>query len=508
MSTKIASIARNTSYFTLALILQKVISFTYFAILARNLMPEQLGKYYFAISFTTIFAIFIDLGLGNVLVREVAKAKERAGEFLGTVLAIKIPLMTLALLTVAVLINLMGYPELTRHLVYISSISMVLDSFTLTFYAVVRGHHNLGWESIGSIVFQLIAMGVGLVALKTGASLKWVISAMAFASTFNFLYSLTLTRFKYRIKLLPHWNFPLLRSMVLLTIPFALFAVFQRVYMYLDTVLLSLLADDRAVGLYQIAFKIVFALQFLPMAFIASLYPALASYWSASTKASADKKESHSHNEKQGDDVFKPKEQLVITFERAMNYLIIISLPISLGIMTLADKIILIFKPEYLAAVLPLQIIIASLPFIFLNFPIGAALNACDRQKLNTLNMGIALTVSIIMNIILIPRLGVIGACLTVLITNLLMFIIGMSIVPRIIEYRPQKIISVLYKVVISVIAMSLLIIYLKASLSILILVPLGAIIYFGLMFVLGGIKKEDILSIYKSFVSRTTHNS
>jgi O-antigen/teichoic acid export membrane protein len=59
---KIASIAKNTSYFTAALILQKVVSFSYFTILARNLIPEDLGKFYFAISFTTIFAIFIDLG--------------------------------------------------------------------------------------------------------------------------------------------------------------------------------------------------------------------------------------------------------------------------------------------------------------------------------------------------------------------------------------------------------------------------------------------------------------
>ena len=65
---KIQSIAKNTSYFTLALIIQKVISFAYFAVLARNLAPAELGQYYLAISFTTIFAIFVDLGLANILV--------------------------------------------------------------------------------------------------------------------------------------------------------------------------------------------------------------------------------------------------------------------------------------------------------------------------------------------------------------------------------------------------------------------------------------------------------
>ena len=77
---KILNIAKNTSYFTLALIVQKIISFSYFTIIARNLLPDDLGKYYFAISFTTIFAIFIDLGLSNVLMREVPKIKEKIKE--------------------------------------------------------------------------------------------------------------------------------------------------------------------------------------------------------------------------------------------------------------------------------------------------------------------------------------------------------------------------------------------------------------------------------------------
>ncbi|MCK5358508.1 MAG: oligosaccharide flippase family protein, partial [Elusimicrobiales bacterium] len=98
MAQRINNIAKNTSYFTFALILQKVLSFTYFTILARNLVPEQLGKYYLAISFTTIFAIFIDLGMANVLTREIAKAKNMASAYLGAIIAIKLPLAIFSLI--------------------------------------------------------------------------------------------------------------------------------------------------------------------------------------------------------------------------------------------------------------------------------------------------------------------------------------------------------------------------------------------------------------------------
>ena len=73
MNNKISNLAKNTSFFTLALILQKIIAFVYFTLMARNLPPEDLGKFYLAISLTTMFSIFIDIGLSNVLVREVAK---------------------------------------------------------------------------------------------------------------------------------------------------------------------------------------------------------------------------------------------------------------------------------------------------------------------------------------------------------------------------------------------------------------------------------------------------
>lgn len=477
---KINNIAKNTSYFTSALVLQKVISFTYFTLIARALVPEDLGKYYFAISFTTIFAIFIDLGLANVLIRETAKAREKVKDLLGSVLAIKIPLAILSILSAIILVNILDYPELTKQLVYLSAICMILDSFSLTFFSVIRGFHNLIFESISSVIFQLVVIGFGLTVLYLGLGLKFLMVALVMASMFNIIYSSSLLRFKFNIKIKPIFNFDLIKAIIKIVIPFSMFAVFQRLYVYLDSVLLSVLADDKSVGLYQVAFKIVFALQFLPMAFTASLYPAFSSYWNNN------------------------KEQLVITFERAMNYLIIISLPISVGIIALADKIVLLFKSGYTEAILPLQVIMISLLFIFLNFPIGSLLNACDKQKINTRNMGIALVVSVILNLILIPKFQAVGASITVLATNFLMFVLGISYVPKIIKIRFKKIILVLLKVVLSVLIMLALILFLKHDLNIFIVVLLSGIVYFIALFLFKGFSREDVLSIFRSFLRKT----
>ncbi len=477
--TRITNIAKNTSYLTLALIGQKVISFTYFTILARNLSPESLGKYYLAISLTTIFAIFIDLGLVNVLTREVAKTPEKTSRLLGNILTLKIPLTILTLGATILTVSLLGYDELTRQLVYISAISMILDSFTVTFFAVSRGHHNLVYESIASVVFQLIVMAAGFIALFSGLDLRYIMAALALASTFNFIYSWLILRVKLKIRIKLLYNKQFFWLLTKLATPFATYAVLQRLYTYLDSILLSALAGVRFVGIYQIPFKIIFALQFLPLAFTASLYPALSYYWL--------------HN----------KEQLKVSFKRALDYLIIISVPIVLGTIVLADKIVSIFNEGYEEAILPLQIIIVALFFIFINYPIGSLLNACDRQKQNTRNMAITMVVSIVSNLILIYHWQVIGASITVLITNLLMFVLGMYWVKKVINYSGLSNLRIFGKSLLAGLIMAILLYFTKAYVNAAILILIGGGLYFVLLYLFKGINKQDIISIYNSFMKK-----
>ncbi|HOZ56339.1 MAG TPA: flippase [bacterium] len=479
MSSKINNIAKNTSYFTVALVIQKVISFSYFILLARNFGPEDLGKYYFAISFTTIFAIFIDLGLSNVLTREVAKNQAKAGELLGTTLLIKSILAGLSLLTAVIIINLLGYPSITKQLVYISVVSMILDSFTLSFFAVARGFHNLKYESVASVIFQLIVIILGFLVIKFNYGLKWQMSVLALASIFNFLYAFNIVILKLKTKILASLDKGLIKNMALLVIPFALYGIFQRMFTYFDSMLLSFFAGDKYVGLYQVTFKIIFALQFLPMAFTASVYPAFASYWTSN------------------------REQLAITFERAMNYLIVISLPITFGIISISDKLISIFKPEYIEALLPLNIGMLALLFLFVNYPVGSLLNACDRQKRNTINMAVALVFSIILNLILIPRWQAVGASITVVAANFLMLSLGLIVVPQIIKYNKKKVAVIFIKTLFASFLMAGFVILFKPFINIFLLIGLAGVLYLLVILALGGFKKEDLISIFNSFISK-----
>jgi O-antigen/teichoic acid export membrane protein len=477
---KIDNIAKNTSYLTLALILQKIISFTYFTLLARYVGPASLGQYYLAISFTTIFSIVIDLGFANILTREIAKNKERAGVLLGNVLTLKLPLSILAVGVVVALVNWLPYDPLTKSLVYVSACSMVLDSFTSTFFAVIRGFHNLKYESISSIVYQIIVLVCGYSALLLGGGLLPAMLALAVASIYNFTYAWFVLKKHFHLPWRWRYDPAIIKEVLLISWPFAVYAIFQRLYTYLDSVLLSVLAGNAQVGLYQVAFKIIFALQFLPSAFTASLYPALSAYWQSDRK------------------------QLSISFERAINYLVIIVVPIIVGTVVLAEPIVWLFKAGYAEAVWPLRISIIALFFIFLNFPIGSLLNACDEQRKNTRNIAVVMILSVLMNWLLIPHWQALGASCTVLATNAVMFVLGLQTVRQLINYRWTNNLVIFAKTLLASLVMGAIIRLGSDYFHLIVTTLLGGGIYFLVLWGLRGFTRADVLSIIQSFRAKS----
>ncbi len=473
------NVTKNTSYIAMAMVFQKILSLTYFTILARELGPENLGKYYFAISFTTIFSIIVDLGLANVLTREIAKDKTQSQRLLGTVMALKLPLAVFSFLLVYFASGWFGHDQAIKGLIMVSIGCVIFDSFSASFFAVSRGFQNLKYEAIFAAIFHAIVIAVGLPLLFSGANLILQMAALLAASLLQCIYSIFIVTKKIGIPIIPTYDKKMIKEILLIGLPFALYVVFQRVYTYLDSVLLEHFAGAIYVGYYQISFRIVFALQFIPSAFAASIYPAMSSHWISN------------------------REQLKVTFEKALTYLTLIALPISAGVVALADKIILLFKSGYEEATLPMRIIILAVFFIFINFPIGSLLNACDKQKANTRNIATVMVVSIILNLILIPNFKAVGASLTVLITNALMTVLGMILAAKITPLNYGKLIMSGIKITLSAIIMGVWVWYFKDILGVWAVIPVGALIYISLVLALKTVSRDEIKHILNSVLKR-----
>ncbi len=478
MRQESGKIIKNTTYFTGAVIFQKVLSFIYFWYISNNLFSDHLGKYVWALSFTTVFSIFIDLGLSQVLTREISKNREEANNYLKNVLAIKIPLAILTIILVWLVVTLTKDNQMLRLLVYLASGIMILDSFTLSFYSIFRAQQNLKFESIGAVIFQIINFTLGFTLLKITGEVKYLMIALLVAASFNFLFSIILLKFKLNYSLRPVWDNKTVKYLLKIVPSFALAGIFVKLYNTTDSVILGYLADDSAVGFYSIPAKAVFALQnIIPGAFSAIIFPVFSNYYVTS------------------------KELLRRTFERSVFYLVVIGLPISFGLLALVQEVLQVLWPSYIDIALSFKIMSLALPFVFVSFATGSLLNACDRQRNNTINRGIIMVFSIAANIILIPYLSYLGAAIAFLSTNVLLFILDWIWASKVINPDKKYLLTILFKSFLASVVMFALIYVLKSSFNLFFLIILGVIIYFICLYILKVFTFREIKSFKDSFL-------
>ena len=296
------------------------------------------------------------------------------------------------------------------------------------------------------------------------------------ASLFNFIFSLAILQVRFKVVFGLLWDQAFIRNIVYIVWPFALSAVFAKIYAYIDTFFLKVFLGDSQVGHYSVAYKITFALQFIPLAFVAALYPAFSHYFRQS------------------------QEELNKTFFKSFNYLVFISLPIAIGIIALAPEIISqVYTDEYRFSIWPLQVLVASIPFLFTNFCLASLLNATNRQATNTRNLGWTMLLNIILNLALIPRLGVWGASLASAVSTVFLFSLNFIGVATVIRFSRREFKPLLGSLL-SVLLMLLGVLYFKnfwpwygAALG-------GFLTYTLMMFITGTLSRRDLAFIRQAW--------
>jgi O-antigen/teichoic acid export membrane protein len=449
------SVTRNTLALLVSSVAQKAIAFVYFALIARWAGVEDTGKYFFALSWSLMFSIVTDVGLTSVLIREVAKKPAETARYLSQVITLKIPLLFVAAVCVVGGVWLLGYPPITRNMVALSAIVLALDAVSLSFYGTLRGHQMLKYEGIGLVIGQTLTLVSGLLILKSGASMVWLMCALILGSLWNAVMSFVVVRRKLGIMPKLVWDKPFAMTLLKTALPFALAGAFVKLYTNADVVLLNKFAGDAAAGIYAVPYKLTFAFQFIPMAFTAALYPAMSR------------------------DYVQDKERLGKLFYKALWYLALICAPIVAGIVVLAPEIVrFVYGPAYGAAVLPLQLMIPTIVFIFLDFPVGSLLNASDRQMTQTKLMGLAMIISVGLNFALIPSMGVMGVVIASLVSHAALFATGLVVIGKFLDWPRRKLFDLCLRTGLSAAAMGLAVFFAKSHAPLVVAILFGAALY------------------------------
>lgn len=463
-------VVQNTLLFTGTLVVQKAISFLYFWFLSAQLTPALLGTYIWALSIIGAFSIGIDLGLAPLLIREAARDPARSERLLRAVLGLKIlfTIATLALLTVVLLLSRRDI--ITIIVVAVGGIVMILDSFTMSFYALLRARQQIRYESIGMLGFQILVFATGAYLLGIARSPIFAMTALALGSAANFIYAWSVVRFRFRVRTAPLWEQETANALLKSVPAFAASGIFVRLYNVADSILLGYLAGSTAVGLYSVPAKVVTAFQMLiPGAFVASIYPAMSYHYRTD------------------------RTMLERLFERSVGYLLILVLPITAGLLVLIPEIVRAIWPQYLAATNTFFVMVAGLPFLFLSFSTGYFLNATDRERKNTANRGIVTAINIVLNLILIPRLGVFGAGISFLVGTVVLFILDLRNVRQVIPFELAWLKRTGAKAALGSVVMGALLFALRTTVSLLPVVLIGVFVYGFVLLILRAVSKEEL---------------
>lgn len=471
-----ASTTKNTFYLLVAYIYQKLIALFYFIFLARYLGVENFGKYTFAIYLPTLLAVLIDFGLFQVLTREIARDKSKAKQYFGNILTFNLVAGSLVLFLIYVLINASDYSATTKTLVYLNGLVIFFESLALGIYQVFRGHLNLKYESIGIIIHKTVMLAVGLVLIYLKAPLVIMVLPLLLASFSYLINAIVFLRKKLKLWPIPRFDRLVLKRLITIGWPFFIAALFGKLYATSDTILLYYLAGDEFVGFYTAAQKLTMAfLMLVAGSFATALYPAFSYYF------------------------VRSKEYFSQLFQQGIFYLMLLAIPLVFGLLILAKPIILfIYGQDFLPAVPSLMILSLSIPFMFLDYIIAGLLNAADKQKLNTLIHGIGAAIFILLNLFLIPRFYHLGAALSVLIGFFLLFLMEVYVIRKVVQINKRFLIEKIGLIFLASLVMGAVLWLIKDSLHLLLLVVIAMVVYFGVVYILGLVKKQEILYLKK----------
>ncbi len=466
-------VVKNTTVLFISQIITYIIGFFIAIYMANYLGPFGFGIIQTALALTAIFGVFTDLGLGTLTVREVSRDKSLTQKYIANTTVMRIILAFFTLFLIFLVVNLIHYSQLEIYVIYIITLSVILNSFSGGFYAIFQAYQEMEFQSLAAIVNSILML-IG-VAFVIYYHLNVLIYALVYltSNALVLIYALSFYMRKFHLPRI-EVDYDFWKPAIMAALPLSFVSIFSLIAYRVDTVLLSILKTSLEVGYYTASYNLMMVFLFLPGIFSTAIFPAFSNFFVSS------------------------EDSLKYSYKKSFKYLTILSLPIAVGVSLLSPQIIHFIYPKFLPSILVLQILIWAIPITFLNYIFGTIIPAMNRQNLLLKITFISMTVNISLNLVLIPIYSYIGAAVVTILTELIVFILCFYILSR--SFCKIKLTSVIIKPALASIVMALFIIAVpKFNLFVEILI--AAIIYFAVIVALKTFTDEDY-AIFKEIIN------
>ncbi len=385
-------IVRHGTMLLVGKILCSVISIFTSLLLVRHLGSERFGT--FSVTFAIVFFFqIIPLVIDQIVIRELSVPDSDRALVLGNAVFLKLALSAFSFLVCIPAVFAMNLSSEVRVFVVIAALSL-FSSVGTTFTGLFQISLNVGAFAVPEVLVTLaFSLGnLSLIFLKVDLIFFIVMQTMLL-STQNLVY---LIFGRNRLPLSPRfqWSWGIQRKILSDVPPLFLSGIFNAINLRVDQVFLFTFLSAKELGVYAADVRIVETLHLLPTVFSALAYPVLCKRFQDSKKG------------------FAAAYRVILKF---LNLFIV---PVATATFLLAPKIIaLAFGPEYESGGPALSVLMFSEICVYFGIVNNNLLLAAGQQDFIFVSTFLGAVTNVVLNLLLIPSYGIIGAAISTLIS-------------------------------------------------------------------------------------------
>lgn len=384
----------NFSFLTIGKTLGDVFTFLLFVLFSRVYGQEGIGQYSFAIAFAGFFAVLADFGLHGFSIKEISRYAGDAKDIYGRFIFLRTILSVLSVLLLLLILPFLPFTFENKLIVILIGIYLILYRVVDGTLAVFIAYEDTRDAGILDAIFRGTTALVGCVIILAGGSIFTTVSSLPIVTALQVFIAYKMVVRKYGK---PHYHLSILPLIQLAkeAAPYAISAFLFQLRTRIDVVFITFLLGAASAGIYNVAYRIIFLLSFIPHFASLAIFPQTSRLF------------------------LNSKEELSRLYGQSISLAILIGLPAAAGIWLAAPEIIeYIFGGEFKDSSLVLRYLAWILLQMFILRILVTFLMSCDLQTEVTRSQWKAVIVNAVGNLLLIPAIGIYGAAIATLISE------------------------------------------------------------------------------------------
>ena len=467
-------IALNTIIQFVGKFISVILALVATAIITRYLGNSGFGAYTTIFTFTSLFSVLADFGITLVTSQMLGEPQRNQQKVINNIFTFRV-VSALFFLSLAPLASLFTpYSAEIKWGIFLASFAFLFTVLNQVFVGIFQKNLKLEKVSIAEIASRIfLLLGIVIVYFKD-FGLVGIILVTLIANLISFLihyyFSNKIIQAKFEFDF-EYWKLILKKSW-----PLAITILFNLIYLKTDTLILSLVKDEAAVGIYGAAYKVIDVLVMVPFMYCGIILPVLTERW-----------------------VNNEKEIFFRAIQKSFDAMLMLAIPMIIGTLMIGTRIMkLIAGAEFEASGAPLQILIWATGAIFVGTIFSHVVIAMEKQRKLIPGYIFTAITAFAGYLIFIPRYSYIGAAWMTVYSETIIMLFSFWIAWK---YSGLKLnFETLPKIALSSFLMFGFI-YFAEHLPIIIIIILSMLIYFTSLYLIKGIS-PDLFSLNKKYES------